>query len=109
LWRWLCHGVPQAVRPGRVCRPLQSRPLPTHSQNLPFCLPFATHPYPRARLCVCSHAAPLSGNLAATFFIDQPLVYPYVPDYHAAMLVGSGTCGTTCPPLAFFETCPTPW
>ena len=25
------------------------------------------------------------------FYNDQPLVYPYVPDYHVAMLVGAGS------------------
>ncbi len=39
----------------------------------------------------CSHAKPLLGPMNATFYIDQPLVYPYVPDYHVAMLVGAGS------------------
>jgi hypothetical protein len=37
------------------------------------------------------HAAPLAGGLNATFFKDQPLVYPYIPDYHVAALVGAGS------------------
>ena len=39
----------------------------------------------------CSHAAPAFGAINATFYANQPLVYPYVPDYHAAMLVGAGS------------------
>ena len=43
------------------------------------------------RDCFYSHSAPAFGDLNATFYADQPLVYPYVPDYHVSMLVGAGS------------------
>lgn len=37
------------------------------------------------------YATPLTSGLDATFFADSPLVYPWIPDYHAALIAGSGS------------------
>ena len=37
------------------------------------------------------HASPVTAPMNATFYQDHALVYPFVPDYHAAQLVGSGS------------------
>ena len=40
---------------------------------------------------VNAHTAPLAGTpVMAAFFADSPLVYPYIPDFHTALLAGSG-------------------
>ena len=41
---------------------------------------------------VNSKAAPFIGrSVKAAFFADSPLVYPYIPDFHAALIAGSGS------------------
>ena len=37
------------------------------------------------------YATPLTSGLQATFFADSPLVYPWIPDYHVALVAGSGS------------------
>lgn len=37
------------------------------------------------------YSTPLFSGLKAAFFADSPLVYPWIPDYHAAFLAGSGS------------------
>uniref|UniRef100_A0A7S4IKM9 Uncharacterized protein n=1 Tax=Vannella robusta TaxID=1487602 RepID=A0A7S4IKM9_9EUKA len=40
---------------------------------------------------VNQYATPLTSGLQAAFFADSPLVYPWIPDYHAALVAGSGS------------------